>query len=82
MVDIKILKDKISKAGLTITEVAERVGVDKSTFYRKLNTNGEAFSIKQANAISVVLDLTGEEVNKIFFASKSHKSDKANKQKT
>ena len=68
MVNVNKLKGKIVECGLSVQELADKIGVDKATLYRKLNANGETFLIKEADAISKVLGLTGEEVNAIFFS--------------
>ncbi len=49
--------------------VAEGIGVDRSTFYRKLKS-GESFSIGQAQKLAEVIPLTSEEAIEIFFGNK------------
>ena len=68
MVNVNKLKGKIVEKGMSVAELAEIVQIDKATFYRKLSANGETFLIREADAISRALELTGEEVNAIFFA--------------
>lgn len=68
MVNVNKLRGRIVEAGLSITELADRIGIDKATFYRKISSGGETFLIKEADAISRELNLTGDEVNAIFFA--------------
>lgn len=68
MVNVNKLKGKIVENGLTIQELADSINVDKATLYRKLNSNGETFLIREADAISHKLNLTLDEVNAIFFA--------------
>jgi hypothetical protein len=41
--------------------------------YRKLSNGGEDFTIKQADAITQILGLTGDEAQAIFLVSLSHK---------
>lgn len=69
MVDVSKLKKTITERGMTIEEVAEKIHVNKSTFYRKLSRNGEVFSVKEANAIMHCLSLSASEATAIFFAS-------------
>ena len=68
MVNVNKLKGKIVENGMSVTDLADMIRIDKATFYRKLNANGETFLIKEADAIAKALNLTGEEVNAIFFA--------------
>lgn len=68
MVNINKLKGKIVEKGMNISEMAEVIGIDKSTLYRKLRSNGEEISIKEANSIIKTLGLNFDEVNSIFFS--------------
>ncbi|MGJ0847473.1 helix-turn-helix domain-containing protein [Tissierella praeacuta] len=68
MVNINKLKGKIVEKGLTIEKLAEKIGVDKSTLYRKIGNEGEAFTIKEANLICEILELNGKEATEIFFS--------------
>lgn len=68
MVDINKLKGKIVEKGINVTDLAKRISIDRATFYRKLNTNGESFTILEADKIAKELELTLNEVNLIFFS--------------
>jgi len=68
MVNINKLKGKIVERELTVEKLADCIGLDKSTLYRKLNSNGDSFSIKEADAIAIALRLTQGEANAIFFS--------------
>lgn len=68
MVNINKLKGKIVECGINIETLADTIGMDKSTLYRKINSNGENFTIKEADLISKALNLTYTEVNSIFFS--------------
>lgn len=68
MVNINSLKGTITEKGYSLNSFSEKLSFDKSTFYRKINTAGESFSIKEADEIATVLNLTYDEVMKIFFA--------------
>lgn len=68
MVNVNKLRGKIVECGLNVEKLAELIGIDKSTFYRKLMNDGETFTIGEADAIARELGLTGEEVNAIFFS--------------
>lgn len=68
MVNIDKLKGKIVECHMTIEDVAKAAGIDKSTFYRRLNGGGGSFTIKEADKIASLLSLTSDELNNIFFA--------------
>lgn len=65
--DVLRLKRKISELGLTGEAVAAAIGVDQSTYYRKLGTEGENFTIAQAKKLASLLGLSGEEAAEYFL---------------
>lgn len=48
-------------------ELAEKIGVDASTFYRKMKDDGVKFTIGQMHKIVEVLDLSREDAATIFL---------------
>ena len=68
MVNVNKLKGKIIELGRNVESVASSIGIDRATFYRKLATDGETFTIGEADAIARELRLTRDEVNDIFFS--------------
>lgn len=64
--NIRKLKGKIVEKGMNVETLAGKLGVDRSTLYRKLDV-GEKFTIGEAQKIKSELDLTNEEANDIFF---------------
>ena len=67
MVDVSKLKGKIVERNTTQEELASKIGIDKSTFYRKMKQNGN-FSIKEVNLIVSALNLSKDEAMVIFFS--------------
>ncbi len=67
--NINKLRGKIIENGMTVNDVASYIGMDRSTFYRKLNNEGETFTIKEVNLIRDVLNLTVDEAVSIFFTN-------------
>lgn len=67
-VNVNKLKGKIVENGLTIATLAQKIGIDRATLYRKLSNNGETMLIKDANAIISVLGLSADEAMAIFFS--------------
>lgn len=68
MVNMQLLKDKIAENEKTVETLSNTIGINKSTFYRKMNNRGETFSIKEATILSKELNLTENEIGIIFFA--------------
>lgn len=67
MVNVNKLKGKIVECGTNIEELAAKIGMDRSTMYRKINSNGENFSIKEADLIVKSLGLSKDDAVAIFF---------------
>lgn len=61
------LKGKIIEKGFNVEQVAERIGMDKATFYRKLN-NFEKFTVGDALKIKKALELSDTEAYDIFLS--------------
>ena len=70
MVKIESLKGKMKEKGVSVQEAAEAVGVDQSTFYRKLERQGENFTIIQAQRLVNFLGLSAEDACEIFLNQK------------
>ncbi len=63
------LKGKITERGITKGELATKIGMDESTFYRKMKADGLAFTVGQMHKMVDVLGITADEA-KTFFALK------------
>lgn len=68
MTNVDKLKGAIVERRFTLEKVAETIGIDKSTLYRKLSNDGEDFTIKQADDITKLLGLSASEAQAIFFS--------------
>lgn len=70
MINVNKLKGKIVENGLSVKELALKIGIDRSTFYRKLATNqGETFTVREVNLICKYLNLSKDEAMEIFFTN-------------
>lgn len=67
MVDVNKLMGKIAENKLSISKLAEKMNVDKSTMYRRFGNEGEQFTIKEADFIAKELHLSKDEAIAIFF---------------
>lgn len=64
----RLIREKIKEKGLSIEELANRMSIDRSTLYRKLQDDGETFKVSEMKRLISTLELTSDEVNRIFFA--------------
>ena len=65
--DMLKLKGKMVESGMNVETLAERLGVDRSSMYRKLN-NFDKITIGEASRMKDLLGLTDEEAIVIFLA--------------
>lgn len=68
-IDVNRLKGKTVEKGLTGEKMAIALGIDQSTYYRKLGDGGGTFTISQVARIVEILSLTNEERTEIFFGT-------------
>lgn len=67
MINTKLLKKVIRTKGKSVDEVAKSIGIDKSTFYRRLARGGKDFSIGEVDALCAFLEMSKKDKNAIFF---------------
>lgn len=65
--DVNKLKGKIVEKGLNVETLARRIGIDRSTLYRKLNKQGDTLTVREVNIICKELGLSKDEAMDIFF---------------
>lgn len=69
MTNAEKLKAKLNEKGMSIEDISKAIEIDKSTFYRKLASNGMTFTIGEVDKISKVLNLSIDDINSIFFSN-------------
>lgn len=69
------LKAKMAELGISNETLAKRLGIDVSTLYRKMKSEGTNFTVGQMHTIVAVLGLTPEEAASIFLWHNSHKCE-------
>lgn len=67
MVNVNRLKGLIVERQTTQEAVADAIGVDRSTFYRKVKGGGSKFTVSEVSAMVKAIPLTFEEATDIFF---------------
>lgn len=65
--NVNKFRGKIVERGLNVESLAIKMGIDKATVYRKINNNGDTFTVKETRQIVSILELTTEEIMSIFF---------------
>ncbi len=66
-VNVNKLRGKIVENGLNMSTLAIKLEIDRSTLYRKINSEGDKLTIKEANEIVEILNLDSKEAMTIFF---------------
>lgn len=61
------LKGKIVEVGTTQEAVADLIGMDRSTFYRKMKRAGNTFTVEEMNNMVKHIPLSTDEAIGIFF---------------
>ena len=61
------LKGKIVEKGMNVETLADKIGLERSTLYRKLN-NFEKISIGEAIRMKTALEMTDDEAISIFLS--------------
>ena len=67
MVDLKLLKEKISNSGLKMTSLSKMTEIKRETLYNRLLGKGE-FTASEIVSMTNALKLTKDAREKIFFA--------------
>ncbi len=67
-VNVDMLKGKIIEKGMNVAKLAQKIGIDRATLYRKMENNGDTMLVRDANNIVSALNLTSEEAVAIFFS--------------
>ncbi|WP_231415609.1 XRE family transcriptional regulator [Enterococcus faecalis] len=74
MINVAKLKGLIVERGTTQQAVADSIGINRSTFYRKMKNGGD-FTIAEAKKIKEEIPLTDDEAIEIFLVRKSRFRD-------
>lgn len=69
MIDIKRLKAEMLMEDIKVPQLAQTIGIDKVTFYRKLSGKSE-FTISEIYSIIEVLKIPDDKIVPIFFTKK------------
>ena len=56
----------VTRVGLTLQDVSDEIGISRQSLSNKISGKNE-FKASEIKAIALLLNLTGEQVNDIFF---------------
>lgn len=65
--NVQMLKGKIVEACTTQEAIADTIGMNRSTFYRKMKNMGNTFTVEQMKKMVDAIPLSTEEAINIFF---------------
>lgn len=66
-INIQKLKGKMAEENVSANELSSAIGVDKTTFYRKVREGGGKFTVEQIQGIVAKLSMTPDEALHIFL---------------
>lgn len=67
VVNVQRLKVKIAEKENTQENIAAKMGMNRSTFYRKMKNGGNGFTVGDIHKMMACVPLTKEEAIDIFF---------------
>lgn len=70
-IDRQKLRGKMVEKNITAIKLSEKMGIDKSTFYRKIK-GGDTFEIGEVHKMCEALSLSKDEAISIFLPKYSH----------
>lgn len=68
-INVQRLRGKIAEGSKTQENVADAVGMNRSTFYRKLKSGGDGFTVGEIHKMMKYIPLTKREAADIFLNS-------------
>ena len=69
MTNSEMFRKKVEDCGITYTYLAKKIGITRESLYKKLRNETE-FKASEISNVAVILRLSQDEINKIFFAQR------------
>ena len=67
MVNVDRLREAMNDRSVTLEAAANALGIDRATFYRRLNKQGTKFTVEEVGKLSELLNLSPATMQEIFF---------------
>lgn len=61
------LREAMKSRSITPETAADALGIDRATFYRRLERQGAKFTVEEVEKLSKLLKLTSKTMQEIFF---------------
>ena len=68
MVNVTLLHAAMRDRQVSVDQAAEALGMDRSTFYRRINRTGAKFTVEDVSKLSALLKLSAQALQQIFFS--------------
>ena len=66
-IDTELLKQRMQERGKTGAQIAKALGINESTYYRKMANKGQTFTVLQVQTLTKLLGLSVVDARQIFF---------------
>lgn len=70
------IKERMKEKGISPAVMSKEMGMNVSTWYRKMQKDGDGFSVIDLLVFKRVLELTGEQALDFLLDEKPHKCEK------
>ena len=67
MVNIDKLRTAMRSRNITVEQAADHIGVNPVTFYRRINREGEKFTVAEVAKLAELLGMDAKTMQDIFF---------------
>lgn len=71
MVKVDKIRGRIAELNTTQEAIADEIGMDRTTFYRRMSSQGLKFTIGEIKRLVIALDLSHDEAIDIFLSEMS-----------
>lgn len=67
MVNVALLQEAMKRQSITPEQAAEAMGIDRSTFYRRISQADAKFTVEEVSKLSAMLHLSAQAMQEFFF---------------
>lgn len=69
MTNTERLKNALKERHITIEQASKRLGVNPSTFYRKMSRDCDTFTVSEVGELAMLMNLDSKAMQDIFFTA-------------